>query len=63
MEQGAGRDVAECGGRGMEGPGKLIAITPTSMWSDLLEEQNGDIRNLRRLRWGGAVREEHFVQV
>lgn len=36
MEQGAGRDVAECGGRGMEGPGKLTAITPTSMWSDLL---------------------------
>lgn len=41
MEQGAGRAAAECGGRGMRGPGKLAVSAPTSVWPDPLGGQKG----------------------
>lgn len=44
MEQGAGRDVAECGGRAVWGPGRL-----TCMWSDLLGGEKVGGGNFRGL--------------
>lgn len=44
MEQGAGRDAAECGGRAMWGPGRL-----TSMRSDLLGGEKVGSGNFREL--------------